>query len=199
MKNYIPMVIEHSSRGEVSYDIYSRLLKDRIIFIVGEINDCLSMSIVSQLLYLEFETDKKDIWMYINSPGGDINSGLSIYDTMNYIKSDINTIIIGQACSMAVILSSSGTKNKRFALPNSRIMMHQPIAGYYGKANDVRVHSREVLKIKDKINDILSDNTGYNVNKIEKDTINDKFMSSKEALRYGLIDKVLYSRDSYYD
>ena len=188
---YIPYVIEKTSRGERSYDIYSRLLKDRIVMLSGEINDEVASSIVAQLLFLEAEDQQKDIYLYINSPGGVITSGFSIYDTMNYIKPDICTICIGQAASMGAFLLSCGTKEKRFALPNSRIMIHQPLGGARGQATDIEIQAKEILRLKTILNEILAKNTGQKVAKISKDTERDFFMSALEAKEYGLIDKVL--------
>jgi len=189
--SYIPYVVEKTGRGERSYDIYSRLLKDRIIMLSGEINDQVASSIVAQLLFLEAEDPEKDIYLYINSPGGVITSGFSIYDTMNYIKPDICTICIGQAASMGAFLLSCGEKGKRFALPNARIMIHQPLGGAQGQATDIEIQAKEILRLKGILNKILSQNTGQTLKKIEKDTERDFFMSSKEAKEYGLIDKVL--------
>ncbi|HEF9825210.1 TPA: ATP-dependent Clp endopeptidase proteolytic subunit ClpP [Campylobacter coli] len=188
---FIPYVIEKSSRGERSYDIYSRLLKDRIIMLSGEIHDELAASIVAQLLFLEAEDPTKDIYLYINSPGGVITSGFSIYDTMNYIKPDVCTICIGQAASMGAFLLSCGTEGKRFALPNSRIMIHQPLGGARGQATDIEIQAKEILRLKAILNDILAKNTKQKVAKIAKDTERDFFMSAQEAKEYGLIDKVL--------
>ncbi|EPV5183709.1 ATP-dependent Clp endopeptidase proteolytic subunit ClpP [Campylobacter coli] len=188
---YIPYVIEKTSRGERSYDIYSRLLKDRIIMLSGEIHDELAASIVAQLLFLEAEDPQKDIYLYINSPGGVITSGFSIYDTMNYIKPDVCTICIGQAASMGAFLLSCGTEGKRFALPNSRIMIHQPLGGARGQATDIEIQAKEILRLKTILNDILAKNTKQKVVKIAKDTERDFFMSAQEAKEYGLIDKVL--------
>lgn len=193
--NLIPMVIEQTGRGERAYDIFSRLLKERIIFITGEINDILSSLIISQLLFLESENQNKDISMYINSPGGSVMSGLSIYDTMQFIKPEINTISIGQACSMAALLLSAGSKDKRYALPNSRIMIHQPLGAYQGQASDIKIHAQEIIKIRHNLNCILSKHTGKNIKDIEIDTERDYFMSSKEALEYGLIDKIINKRE----
>ncbi len=193
--NLIPMVIEQTGRGERAYDIFSRLLKERIIFITGEINDILSSLIISQLLFLESENQNKDISMYINSPGGSVMSGLSIYDTMQFIKPEINTISIGQACSMAALLLSAGSKNKRYALPNSRIMIHQPLGAYQGQASDIKIHAEEIIKIRHNLNYILSKHTGKNIKNIEIDTDRDYFMSSKEALDYGIIDKIINKRE----
>lgn len=188
---FIPYVIEKSSRGERSYDIYSRLLKDRIIMLSGEIHDELAASIVAQLLFLEAEDPTKDIYLYINSPGGVITSGFSIYDTMNYIKPDVYTICIGQAASMGAFLLSCGAEGKRFALPNSRIMIHQPLGGARGQATDIEIQAKEILRLKTILNDILAKNTKQKVAKIAKDTERDFFMSAQEAKEYGLIDKVL--------
>ncbi len=189
--SYIPYVVEKTGRGERSYDIYSRLLKDRIIMLSGEINDGVASSIVAQLLFLEAEDPEKDIYLYINSPGGVITSGFSIYDTMNYIKPDICTICIGQAASMGAFLLSCGEKGKRYALPNARIMIHQPLGGAQGQATDIEIQAKEILRLKGILNKILSQNTGQTLKKIEKDTERDFFMSSLEAKEYGLIDKVL--------
>ncbi|EHF8007782.1 ATP-dependent Clp endopeptidase proteolytic subunit ClpP [Campylobacter coli] len=188
---YIPYVIEKTSHGERSYDIYSRLLKDRIIMLSGEIHDELAASIVAQLLFLEAEDPQKDIYLYINSPGGVITSGFSIYDTMNYIKPDVCTICIGQAASMGAFLLSCGTEGKRFALPNSRIMIHQPLGGARGQATDIEIQAKEILRLKTILNDILAKNTKQKVAKIVKDTERDFFMSAQEAKEYGMIDKVL--------
>lgn len=188
---YIPYVIEKTSRGERSYDIYSRLLKDRIVMLSGEIHDELAASIVAQLLFLEAEDSDKDIYLYINSPGGVITSGFSIYDTMNYIKPSVCTICIGQAASMGAFLLSCGEKGKRFALPNSRIMIHQPLGGARGQATDIEIQAKEILRMKEILNQILAQNTGQKFAKIAKDTDRDFFMSASEAKEYGLIDKVL--------
>ncbi|MGX3010315.1 ATP-dependent Clp endopeptidase proteolytic subunit ClpP [Helicobacter sp. 23-1044] len=189
--NYIPYVIEKTSRGERSYDIYSRLLKDRVVMLSGAIDDFVASSIVAQLLFLEAEDPQKDIFLYINSPGGVVTSGLSIYDTMNYIKPDISTICIGQAASMGAFLLSSGTKGKRYALPNARIMIHQPLGGASGQASDIQIHAQEILRIKGELNKILVKNTGQSIKKIQTDTDRDFFMSAKEAKDYGIIDDVL--------
>ncbi|TBR81635.1 ATP-dependent Clp endopeptidase proteolytic subunit ClpP [Campylobacter novaezeelandiae] len=195
MSLYIPYVIEKTSRGERSYDIYSRLLKDRIVMLSGEINDDLASSIVAQLLFLEAEDPQKDIYLYINSPGGVITSGFSIYDTMNYIKPDICTICIGQAASMGAFLLSCGAEGKRFALPNSRIMIHQPLGGARGQASDIEIQAKEILRLKSILNEILAKNTKQKLAKIVKDTERDFFMSSNEAKEYGLIDKVLEKKN----
>ena len=189
--SYIPYVVEQTGRGERSYDIYSRLLKDRIIMLSGEINDAVSSSIVAQLLFLEAQDPDKDIYFYINSPGGVITSGFSIFDTMNYIKPDIVTICIGQAASMGAFLLASGTEGKRYALPNARIMIHQPLGGAQGQATDILIQAEEIKRLKDTLNHILAEKTGKKVKQIEKDTDRDNFMSSKEAMEYGLIDQVL--------
>jgi len=191
MSYYIPYVIERTGRGERSYDIYSRLLKDRIVMLSGEINDVVASSIVAQLLFLEAEDPDKDIYLYINSPGGVITSGLSIYDTMNYIKPDVSTICIGQAASMGAFLLSSGTKNKRYALPHARIMIHQPLGGAQGQATDIEIQAKEILRLKHMLNEIMAKNTGQSLRKVSKDTDRDFFMSAKEAKDYGIIDQVL--------
>ncbi|MFP6056750.1 ATP-dependent Clp endopeptidase proteolytic subunit ClpP [Helicobacter pylori] len=188
---YIPYVIENTDRGERSYDIYSRLLKDRIVLLSGEINDSVASSIVAQLLFLEAEDPEKDIGLYINSPGGVITSGLSIYDTMNFIRPDVSTICIGQAASMGAFLLSCGTKGKRFSLPHSRIMIHQPLGGAQGQASDIEIISNEILRLKGLMNSILAQNSGQSLEQIAKDTDRDFYMSAKEAKEYGLIDKVL--------
>ncbi len=189
--SYVPIVVEKTGRGERSYDIYSRLLKDRIIMLSGEINDAVASSIVAQLLFLEAEDPEKDIYLYLNSPGGVITSGFSIYDTMNYIRPDICTICIGQAASMGAFLLSCGTKGKRYALPNSRIMIHQPLGGAQGQATDIEIQAREILRLKEVLNSILAKNCNQKMQKIVKDTERDFFMSAKESVEYGLIDKVL--------
>jgi ATP-dependent Clp protease protease subunit len=189
--SYIPYVVEQTGRGERSYDIYSRLLKDRIIMLSGEINDAVASSIVAQLLFLEAQDPDKDIYFYINSPGGVITSGFSIFDTMNYIKPDIVTICIGQAASMGAFLLASGTEGKRYALPNSRIMIHQPLGGAQGQATDILIQAEEIKRLKDTLNAILAEKTGKKIKQIEKDTDRDNFMSSEEAVKYGLIDQVL--------
>lgn len=194
MSGLIPMVVEQTSKGERSYDIYSRLLKERIIFLTGEVNDDVSSLICSQLLFLEAEDPKKDIFMYINSPGGVVTSGLAMYDTMKYISCDVNTICMGQACSMGSFLLAGGTKGKRFALPNSRIMIHQPSGGSQGKASDIEIQAREILKIRERLNKIYSENTGQPLDVIEKSMDRDNFMSADEALKFGLIDKIIEKR-----
>jgi len=189
--SYIPYVVEKTGRGERSYDIYSRLLKDRIIMLSGEVNDQVASSIVAQMLFLEAEDPEKDIYFYINSPGGVVTAGMAIYDTMNYIRPDITTICIGQAASMGAFLLSSGAKDKRYALPHARIMIHQPLGGAQGQATDIAIQAEEILRMKAELNSILAKNTGQTIKKIEKDTDRDNFMSSKEAQDYGMIDKVL--------
>ncbi len=189
--SYIPYVVEQTGRGERSYDIYSRLLKDRIIMLSGEVNDQVASTVVAQLLFLEAQDPDKDIYFYINSPGGVITSGLSMYDTMNYIKPDIVTICIGQAASMGAFLLASGTKGKRYALPNARIMIHQPSGGAQGQSTDIQIQAQEIQRLKNALNEILAEQTGKTAKRIEKDTERDNFMSSQEALEYGLIDKVL--------
>ncbi|MDR0666065.1 MAG: ATP-dependent Clp endopeptidase proteolytic subunit ClpP [Campylobacteraceae bacterium] len=191
MSYYIPVVIEKTGRGERSYDIYSRLLKDRIVMLSGEIHDDVASSIVAQMLFLEAEDPEKDIYFYINSPGGVITSGFSIYDTMNYIKPDVVTICIGQAASMGAFLLSCGAKDKRFALPNARIMIHQPLGGAQGQATDIEIQAKEILRVKEALNSILAQKTGQKLAKITKDTDRDFFMSAHEAKEYGIIDKVL--------
>ena len=192
--NLIPMVVEQNSRGERAYDIYSRLLKERVIFIVGPVEDYMANVVVAQLLYLESENPEKDIHIYINSPGGSVTAGLAIYDTIQFISCDVSTICIGQAASMGALLLGGGTKNKRFALPNSRIMVHQPSAGFQGQATDIDIHAKEVLELKHRLNKIMALHTGQKINKIEKDLERDNFMSSSNAVEYGLIDSVLTER-----
>ncbi|MGM0533943.1 MAG: ATP-dependent Clp endopeptidase proteolytic subunit ClpP [Campylobacterota bacterium] len=189
--SYIPYVIEQTGKGERSYDIYSRLLKDRIVMLSGEVNDAVSSSIVAQLLFLEAQDPEKDIYFYINSPGGVITSGLSIYDTMNYIKPDIATICVGQAASMGAFLLSCGSKGKRYSLPSSRIMIHQPLGGAKGQAADIQIQAEEIQRLKHYLNEILADNCNQDIEKIAKDTDRDFFMSSHDAKEYGLIDKVI--------
>ena len=189
--SYVPIVVEKTGRGERSYDIYSRLLKDRIIMLSGEVNDAVAASIVAQLLFLEAEDPDKDIFLYINSPGGVITSGMSMFDTMNYIKPDVCTICIGQAASMGAFLLSSGAKGKRYALPHARVMIHQPLGGAQGQATDIQIQAKEIQRMKDELNSILAEQTGQPLEKIQKDTERDFFMSASEAAEYGLIDKVL--------
>lgn len=190
----VPMVVEQSGRGERAYDIYSRLLKERVIFLVGPVNDASANLIVAQLLFLESENPDKDIYLYINSPGGSVTAGLSVYDTMQFIKPDVSTLCIGQAASMGAFLLAAGAQGKRFCLPNSRIMIHQPMGGFQGQASDIEIHAREILTLRAKLNDMLSKHTGQPVERIERDTDRDNFMSSTDAVEYGLIDKVLVSR-----
>ena len=189
--SYVPIVVEQTGRGERSYDIYSRLLKDRIVMLSGEVNDAVASSIVAQFLFLEADDPEKDIYFYINSPGGVITSGMSIYDTMNYIKPDICTICIGQAASMGAFLLSSGTKGKRFSLPNSRIMIHQPLGGAQGQATDIQIQAAEIQRMKDLLNRLISKQTGQKLATVEKDTDRDNFMSADEACKYGLVDEVI--------
>jgi ATP-dependent Clp protease protease subunit len=189
--SYIPYVVEQTGRGERSYDIYSRLLKDRIIMLSGEVNDQVASTIVAQLLFLEAQDPDKDIYFYINSPGGVITSGLSMFDTMNYIKPDIVTICIGQAASMGAFLLSSGTKGKRYSLPNSRIMIHQPSGGAQGQSTDIQIQAQEIQRLKDTLNEIMAENCGKKAKELETDTERDNFMSAQEAVDYGLIDKIL--------
>ena len=190
----IPYVVEQSNKGERTYDIYSRLLEDRIIMLSGEIDDAVANTIVAQLIYLEGKDPEKDICLYINSPGGSVSAGLAIYDTMNYVKCDVSTICIGLAASMGAFLLSSGKKGKRFALPNSEIMIHQPLGGAQGQASDIKIQADHILKIKQKLNKILPENTGKPIEQIEKDTDRDNYLSSEDALEYGLIDKIYYNR-----
>jgi ATP-dependent Clp protease protease subunit len=188
---YIPVVVEQTGRGERSYDIYSRLLKDRIVMLSGEVNDAVASTVIAQLLFLEAEDPEKDIYLYINSPGGVVTSGMSMFDTMNYIKPDVCTICVGQAASMGAFLLSAGAKGKRFSLPNSRIMIHQPLGGAQGQATDIAIQAEEILRLKKKLNELLANHTGQNIETIEADTERDNFMSADEACKYGLIDKVI--------
>lgn len=192
--NLVPMVVEQTARGERAYDIYSRLLKERVVFMVGPVEDYMANLIVAQLLYLESENPDKDIHLYINSPGGAVTSGLSIYDTMQFINCDVSTICVGQAASMGSLLLAGGTKGKRFALPHSRIMVHQPSAGFQGQATDIDIHAREVLALKKRLNEIMAKHTGQTVEKIDRDLDRDNFMSGEAAMAYGLIDTVLEQR-----
>ncbi|HEY0562224.1 MAG TPA: ATP-dependent Clp endopeptidase proteolytic subunit ClpP [Methylophilus sp.] len=191
---YIPMVIEQSGRGERSYDIYSRLLKERVIFMVGPVNDMTANLIVAQLLFLEAENPDKDISLYINSPGGSVTAGMAIYDTMQFIKPDVSTLCIGQAASMGALLLTAGAKGKRFCLPNSRVMIHQPLGGFQGQASDIEIHAREILYLKDKLNKIMAFHTGKEVDAIANDTDRDNFMSAEESVKYGLVDKLIAKR-----
>jgi len=192
--NLVPMVIEQTPRGERSYDIYSRLLKERVIFIVGQIEDHMANLIVAQLLFLESENPDKDISIYINSPGGSVTAGLAIYDTMQFIKPDISTLCIGQAASMGAVLLAAGAKGKRYSLPHSRVMIHQPLGGYQGQATDIEIHTKEILKIREQLNQLLANHSGQSIDTIGNDTERDNFMSAEMAVDYGLIDEVLSSR-----
>jgi ATP-dependent Clp protease protease subunit len=189
------MVIEQSGRGERAYDIYSRLLKERVVFLVGVVNEITANLIVAQLLFLESENPDKDIFFYINSPGGSVSAGLAVYDTMQFIKPDVSTLCIGQAASMGALLLAAGEKEKRFVLPNSRVMIHQPMGGFSGQASDVEIHAREILYLRSRLNEILAKHTGQTVETIAKDTDRDNFLSSEDAVKYGLVDKVLVSRE----
>ncbi len=190
----VPYIVEQTSRGERSYDIYSRLLEDRIIFLSGEIDDAVANTVVAQLIYLEAKDPSKDISLYINSPGGSVSAGLAIYDTMNYVKCDVSTICIGMAASMGAFLLSSGQKGKRYALPNSEIMIHQPLGGAQGQASDIKIAAEHILKTKQKLNSILAQNSGKPLEQVERDTDRDNYLSAQEAMEYGLIDKVFYKR-----
>ncbi|KAA0017847.1 ATP-dependent Clp endopeptidase proteolytic subunit ClpP [Salinicola corii] len=190
----VPMVVEQSARGERSYDIYSRLLKERVIFLVGPVEDYMANLVVAQLLFLESENPDKDIHLYINSPGGSVTAGMSIYDTMQFIKPDVSTVCIGQAASMGALLLAGGAKAKRFCLPHSRMMIHQPLGGYQGQAADIEIHTREILTIRQKLNRILADHTGQDIDKIAQDTDRDNFMDGEQAVEYGLIDAMLDKR-----
>jgi ATP-dependent Clp protease protease subunit len=191
---YIPMVVEQSGRGERSYDIYSRLLKERLIFLVGPVDDMTANVVVAQLLFLEAENPDKDISLYINSPGGSVTAGMAIYDTMQFIKPDVSTLCIGQAASMGALLLTAGADGKRFCLPNSRVMIHQPLGGFQGQASDIEIHAKEILFLKNKLNSILSKHTKKPIKKIAEDTDRDNFMSADESVKYGLIDQVISSR-----
>ncbi|HEY6897010.1 MAG TPA: ATP-dependent Clp endopeptidase proteolytic subunit ClpP [Rhodocyclaceae bacterium] len=190
----VPMVIETSGRGERAYDIYSRLLRERVVFLVGPVNDATANLVVAQLLFLESENPDKDIHFYINSPGGSVTAGMAIYDTMRFIKPDVSTLCIGQAASMGAFLLSAGAKGKRFALPNSRVMIHQPLGGFQGQASDIEIHAKEILYLKQKLNEMLAEHTGQPMERIERDTDRDNFLSAAAAVEYGLVDKVLTSR-----
>ena len=190
----VPMVIEQSGRGERAYDIYSRLLKERVIFMVGPVNDVTANLVVAQLLFLEAENPDKDVYFYINSPGGSVTAGLAIYDTMQFIKPDVSTLCIGQAASMGAFLLAAGAKGKRFALPNSRVMIHQPMGGFQGQASDIAIHAKEILALRQRLNDIMAKHTGQPSDRIERDTDRDNFLSAEESAEYGIIDKVLTSR-----
>ena len=191
---YIPMVIEQSGRGERSYDIYSRLLKERVVFLVGPVNDMSANLIVAQLLFLEAENPDKDISLYINSPGGSVTAGMSIYDTMQFVKPDVSTLCIGQAASMGAFLLAAGAKGKRFSLPNSRVMIHQPSGGFSGQSTDIQIQAKEIMYLREKLNAILADHTGRSAAEIDRDTERDNFMSAEESVKYGMIDKVIANR-----
>ena len=190
----VPMVIETSGRGERAYDIYSRLLRERVIFLVGEVNDATASVVVAQLLFLESENPDKDIFFYINSPGGSVTAGMAIYDTMQFVKPNVSTLCIGQAASMGSFLLAAGEKGKRFALPNSRIMIHQPMGGFRGQASDIEIHAKEILYLKERLNTLLATHTGQPIDKIERDTDRDNFLSADAAVEYGLVDKVINNR-----
>lgn len=192
---YIPMVVEQSGRGERAYDIYSRLLKERVVFMVGPVNDMTANLVVAQLLFLESENPDKDIHLYINSPGGSITAGMGIYDTMRFIKPDVSTLCVGQAASMGAFLLSAGAKGKRYVLPNSRVMIHQPLGGFQGQATDIEIHAKEILFLKQRLNGLLAEHTGQSIETIERDTERDNFMSAETSVAYGLADKVLVSRN----
>jgi ATP-dependent Clp protease, protease subunit len=191
----IPMVIEQSGRGERAYDIYSRLLKERVVFLVGPVNEISANLIVAQLLFLESENPDKDISFYVNSPGGSVSAGLAIYDTMQFIKPDVSTLCIGQAASMGALLLSAGAKGKRYILPNSRVMIHQPMGGFQGQASDVEIHAKEILYLRAKLNEIMAKHTGQSIDRIARDTDRDNFLSADEAMQYGLVDRILTSRN----
>jgi len=195
----VPMVIEQTARGERSFDIYSRLLKERVIFLVGQVEDYMANLIVAQLLFLESENPDKDIHLYINSPGGSVTAGMAIYDTMQFIKADVSTMCIGQAASMGSLLLTAGAKDKRFCLPHSRVMIHQPLGGFQGQASDIDIHAKEILLVRERLNNILSLHTGQNVEKIQQDTDRDNFLSAEDAVEYGLVDKVLSNREKNTD
>lgn len=190
----VPMVVEQSGRGERAYDIYSRLLKERVIFLVGPVNDGTANLVVAQMLFLESENPDKDIYFYINSPGGSVSAGLAIYDTMQFIKPDVSTLCIGQAASMGAFLLTAGAHGKRYCLPNSRVMIHQPLGGFQGQASDIEIHAKEILYLKGRLNDMLARHTGRSIEEIDRDTDRDNFMSAEDSVKYGLVDKVLTSR-----
>ena len=192
---YIPMVIEQSGRGERAYDIYSRLLKERVIFLVGPVNDMTANLVVAQLLFLEAENPDKDIFLYINSPGGSVTAGMAIFDTMRFIKPDVSTLCIGQAASMGALLLTAGAKGKRYCLPNSRLMIHQPLGGFQGQASDIEIHAKEILYLRARLNEIMAKHTGQAIERLERDTDRDNFLSAQESVDYGLVDKVLTSRE----
>jgi ATP-dependent Clp protease protease subunit len=191
----VPMVIEQTARGERSFDIYSRLLKENVIFLVGQVEDHMANLIVAQMLFLEAENPEKDIFLYINSPGGSVTAGMAIYDTMNFIKPDVSTVCIGQAASMGAFLLTAGAKGKRYVLPNARVMIHQPLGGFQGQASDFEIHAKEILSIKEKMNRLMAEHTGQKYEKVAKDTDRDNFLGAKEAVDYGLVDSILQSRD----
>jgi len=191
----VPMVVEQTARGERSYDIYSRLLKERVIFLVGQVEDHMANLVVAQLLFLESENPDKDIHLYINSPGGSVTAGMSIYDTMQFIKPDVSTLCIGQACSMGALLLTGGAKGKRHCLPHSRMMIHQPLGGYQGQATDIEIHTKEILTIRDKLNRVMANHTGRDLEEVARDTDRDNFMDGNEAAKYGLIDSVIENRN----
>ncbi|MGF1615702.1 MAG: ATP-dependent Clp endopeptidase proteolytic subunit ClpP [Gammaproteobacteria bacterium] len=193
--NLVPMVVEQSPRGERAYDIYSRLLKERVVFLVGPVEDYSANLVVAQLLFLESENPDKDIHLYINSPGGSVSAGLAIYDTMQYIKPDVSTMCVGQAASMGALLLTGGTAGKRYCLPHSRIMIHQPLGGFQGQASDIDIHAKEILRIRERLNDIFSKHTGQPLDRIQQDTDRDRFLGAQESVEYGLIDKVLEVRE----
>lgn len=194
LNSLVPIVVEQTARGERSYDIYSRLLKERVIFLTGQVEDQMANLIVAQLLFLESESPDKDIYIYINSPGGSVTAGMAIYDTLKFIKPDVSTVCMGQACSMGAFLLSAGTKGKRFCLPSARVMIHQPLGGFQGQASDIQIHAMEILKIKERLNQLLSDHTGQPLERIDRDTDRDNFMSADQAVEYGLVDAILNKR-----
>jgi len=195
MNSLVPIVVEQTAKGERSYDIYSRLLKERVIFLTGQVEDYMANLVVAQLLFLESENPDKDIYLYINSPGGSVTAGMSIYDTMQFIKPDVSTVCMGQACSMGAFLLAGGAAGKRFALPHSRVMIHQPLGGFQGQASDIQIHAMEILKIKQTLNERLAMHTGQPLEQIERDTDRDNFMSAEQAVEYGLVDAVLSKRE----
>ncbi len=194
--NLVPMVVEQTSRGERAYDIYSRLLKERVVFLVGPVEDYTANVVVAQLLFLEAENPDKDIYLYVNSPGGSVTAGMAIYDTMQFVKPDISTLCVGQAASMGAVLLAGGAKGKRFTLPNSRVMIHQPLGGFQGQASDFEIHAREILTIRERLNKILAEHTGQQLEQVAKDTDRDNFMSAQAALEYGLVDQILFHRSN---
>ena len=194
LNSLVPIVVEQTARGERSYDIFSRLLKERVIFLTGQVEDQMANLIVAQLLFLESENPDKDIYLYINSPGGSVTAGMAIFDTLKFIKPDVSTVYMGQACSMGAFLLSAGTKGKRFCLPSARVMIHQPLGGFQGQASDIQIHAMEILKIKERLNTLLADHTGQPLERIERDTDRDNFMSAEQAVEYGLVDAILNKR-----